>query len=75
MNVEHRSGYEVVRLTADSGSPYAGEMVSMLSNDAETPHTLGVGEHHELDREKVRELISHLEAWLATGSLVLPPNC
>lgn len=30
---------------------------------------LWIGQDHHLDRAEVRELIGHLEAWLATGRL------
>lgn len=32
---------------------------------------LWVGENHHLDRAEVKELVSHLQAWLKTGSLSL----
>lgn len=35
---------------------------------------LWVGVTHHLDREEVRQLVRHLEAWLATGSLELPAD-
>lgn len=30
---------------------------------------LWIGEHHHLNREEVKELVLHLQAWLDTGSL------
>lgn len=30
---------------------------------------LWIGEHHHLNREEVSQLVKHLQAWLATGSL------
>ncbi len=34
---------------------------------------LWVGENHHLNRDEVRALVTHLLAWLDTGSLELPP--
>ncbi len=34
---------------------------------------LWVGDRHHLDREEVAELVAHLKAWLATGSLEVKP--
>jgi hypothetical protein len=35
---------------------------------------LWVGDHHHLGREEVAALVAHLQAWLATGRLSLPPE-
>lgn len=64
----YTSPFTAIRLVGQSSA------IGPYSDSYERPGAsfLWIGDDHHLNREQVSELVSHLSAWLETGSLSLP---
>lgn len=70
-------GFEVIDLATRTKTPGSVRLLQQSSavgdyaDSLERPGSsyLWLGESHHLDREDVAQLVTHLQAWLATGSL------
>lgn len=77
MNVTHTDrGFELIRhpmygSMQDARIVMQSSAIRGYTDSFDKPGSscLWFGEHHLLNREEVAELVEHLQAWLATGSL------